>query len=78
MVILIENIKKIVPSNIKILMNPIVLAYLIMTDGNFDKSRNRIRIYTNSYSKLEVERLAKSINFKLNIYVGVLHDRKDQ
>ena len=59
-------------------MNPIVLAYLIMTDGNFDKSRNRIRIYTNSYSKLEVEKLAKSIELKLDIYVGVLHDRKDQ
>jgi hypothetical protein len=70
--------KKIVPSNIKNLMNPIVLAYLIMTDGNFDKSRNRIRIYTNSYSKLEVEKLAKSIELKLDIYVGVLHDRKDQ
>jgi len=24
-------------------MNPIVLAYLIMTDGNFDKGRNRVR-----------------------------------
>lgn len=70
--------RKIVPSNIKSLMNPIVLAYLIMTDGNFDKSRNRIRIYTNSYSKLEVEKLAKSIELKLDIYVGVLHDRKDQ
>lgn len=69
---------KIVPSNIKSLMNPIVLAYLILTDGNFDKSRNRIRIYTNSYSKLEVERLAKAIELKLDIYVGVLHDRKDQ
>ena len=70
--------KKVVPSNIKDLMNPIVLAYLIMTDGNFDKSRNRVRIYTNSYSKTEVQRLAKSIELKLNIYVGVLHDRKDQ
>jgi hypothetical protein len=70
--------KKIVPSNIQDLMNPIVLAYLIMSDGNFDKTRNRIRIYTNSYSKTEVERLALSIKSKLNIYVGVLHDRKDQ
>ena len=70
--------KKIVPSNIESLMNSTVLAYLIMTDGNFDKSRNRIRIYTNSYSKMEVERLANSIQLKLCIYVGVLHDRKDQ
>lgn len=70
--------KKIIPHNILDLMNPIVLAYLIMSDGNFDKSRNRVRIYTNSYSKLEVEKLAEAINLKLNIYVGVLHDRKDQ
>lgn len=59
-------------------MNPIVLAYLIMSDGNFDKTRNRVRIYTNSYSKMDVERLAKAIQSKLNIYIGVLHDRKDQ
>src|ERR1700730_10996289 len=70
--------KKIVPHNISNLMNSIVLANLIMSDGNFDKSRNRIRIYTNSYSKEEVEILSKSINSNLNIYVGVLHDRKDQ
>jgi hypothetical protein len=70
--------KKIVPHNILDLMNSTVLAYLIMTDGNFDKSRNRVRIYTNSYSKADVERLAESINTNLHIYVGVLHDRKDQ
>jgi hypothetical protein len=39
---------KIIPQNIIEYMNPIVLAYLIMTDGNFDKGRNRVRIYTNS------------------------------
>lgn len=38
---------KIVPENIIEFMDPIVLAYLIMTDGNFDKGRNRVRIYTN-------------------------------
>ena len=70
--------KKVVHSNINSLMNPVVLAYLLMSDGNFDKSRNRIRIYTNSYSKVEVERLAKSIQSNLDIYVGVMHDRKDQ
>jgi hypothetical protein len=59
-------------------MNPTVLAYLIMTDGNLDKSRNRVRIYTNSYSKGDIERLASAINLKLKIYVGVLLDRKDQ
>lgn len=69
---------KIVPHNILDLMDSTVLAYLIMTDGNFDKTRNRVRIYTNSYSKVDVDRLAIAINTKLNIYVGVLHDRRDQ
>jgi hypothetical protein len=49
-----------------------------MTDGNFDKGRNRVRIYTNSYTKEEVERLALAINNKLGIYTGVLHDRNNQ
>ena len=59
-------------------MDPIVLAYLIMTDGNFDRGRNRVRIYTNSYSKEDVERLATAINTNLGIYAAVLYDRKNQ
>uniref|UniRef100_UPI0023F0D58F LAGLIDADG homing endonuclease n=1 Tax=Cyathus striatus TaxID=68777 RepID=UPI0023F0D58F len=69
---------KIVPDNIIDLMDPIVLAYLIQGDGNYDNSRNRVRIYTNCYKKQEVENLALAINSKLNIYTAVLHDRKDQ
>jgi hypothetical protein len=69
---------KIVPKEILSFMNPLVLAYLIMTDGNFDKSRKRVRIYTNSYSKEEVQLLQKAITDNLGIYVGILHDRKDQ
>jgi len=69
---------KIVPENIFDLIDPIVLAYLIQGDGNYDKSRNRVRIYTNSFSKQEVENLALAINTRLSIYTGVLHDRKDQ
>ena len=69
---------KIVPTKIEDYIDPISLAYLIMTDGNFDKGRNRVRIYTNSFKKEEVEILSKAIYSKLNIYTGVLHDRKDQ
>nr|YP_007476115.1 hypothetical protein H915_mgp31 [Cantharellus cibarius]AGE93536.1 hypothetical protein [Cantharellus cibarius] len=69
---------KIVPNNIEILMNPIVLAYLIMSDGNFDKGRNRVRIYTNSFKREDVQKLANAINKNLGIYTGVLYDRKDQ
>lgn len=69
---------KIVPENILEFLDPIVLSYLIMTDGNFDKGRNRVRIYTNSYKKEEVQILANAINTKFGIYVGVLHDRNNQ
>ena len=69
---------KIVPKTICYLMNPMVLAYLIQGDSNFYKGRNRVRIYTNSYNKSEVENLALAINTKLKIYAAVLHDRKDQ
>lgn len=73
-----NKIVKIVPKNIDYLMNPIVLAYLMMTDGNFDKGRNRVRIYTNSFTKEEVESLALAINKKMGIYTGVLYDRNNQ
>jgi hypothetical protein len=73
-----DKFVKIVPDNIEVLMNPIVLSYLIMSDGNFDKGRNRVRIYTNSFNKEDVKTLAKSIFTNLGIYTGVLYDRKDQ
>ena len=60
------------------LMNRLILAYLIQGDGIFDKGRNRVRIYKNSYSKSDVESLALAINTKLNIYTATLLDRKDQ
>lgn len=69
---------KIVSKNIIDLMNPIVLAYLNQEDGKFYKGRNRVRIYTNSYKKSEVENLALAIKVKLSLYVAVLLDRKDQ
>jgi LAGLIDADG DNA endonuclease family len=57
-------------------LNPIILAYLIQSDGSFSKSR--VRIYTNSFSKAEVELLALAIKTNLNILTGVTHDRNDQ
>jgi LAGLIDADG DNA endonuclease family protein len=69
---------KIIPQNIIELLDPVVLAYLIQTDGNYDKGRNRVRIYTNSYQKEDVKNLAIAINNKLGIYTGVLHDRNNQ
>ena len=59
-------------------MDPVVLAYLIKSYGNFDKGRKRVRIYTNCFKKQEVEELASAINKNLGISTGVLQDRKDQ
>jgi LAGLIDADG DNA endonuclease family len=67
---------KIVPANIEKLLDPIVLAYLIQSDGSF--SYNRVRIYTNSFTKAEVELLAKAINTNFSIFTGVTHDRNNQ
>ena len=69
---------KVVPSNIIALLTPVALAYLIMGDGNYDSLRNRVRIYTNSFTKADVERLAEAINQNFGIYAGVMLDRKDQ
>ena len=69
---------KIVPSNIEDLMTPVVLAHLIMGDGNLKPKDNIIRIYTNSFSKEDVERLGIAITKKLGIIVKVVSDRNNQ
>lgn len=68
---------KIVPSNIQELLTAKGLAYLIMSDGNYDHGRNRVRIYTNSFSKEEVQLLASVLQTKFGIYAGVLRDKED-
>lgn len=57
---------KIVPLNIDDLMSPVVLAHLIMGDGNFKPKDHIIRIYTNSFTHEDVKRLAYSITKKKN------------
>lgn len=46
--------KKIVPGNIEKLMTPVVLAHLIMGDGNLKLPDKILRIYTNSFIKDDV------------------------
>lgn len=69
---------KVVPNNISALLTPVVLAYLIMSDGNYDAGRNRVRIYTNSFTKADTEMLASAIQSKFGISTGVMLDRNDQ
>ena len=73
-----KRYKKILPQNINNIITPVVLAHLIMGDGNFKLNTKQIRIYTNSFSKKEVELLSIAINKNINIKTDVVHDRKDQ
>lgn len=59
-------------------MTPVVLAHLIMGDGNLKLPDRIIRIYTNSFTKEDVESLALSIFNNLNIQARVVHDRNNQ
>lgn len=73
-----EKYVKFIPQNIEQYINPVVLAHLIMGDGNLKSKDDIIRIYTNSFTKEEVELLALAISKKLRILTKVVHDRKDQ
>lgn len=63
-----------VPLMIMDLMSPITLAHLIMGDGNFDAGRNRVRIYTNSYTYDDCVLLAASIS-NMGIATSVMKDK---
>lgn len=67
---------KIVPSDIIDHITPVSLAHLIMGDGNYNQGA--IRIFTNSFTKSEVELLTKAITNKLDIETSFRHDRNDQ
>ena len=69
---------KVIPDNIEELITPVVLAHLIMGDGNLKPKDNILRIYTNSFTKQDVERLAEAITNKLGIVTRVVHDRNEQ
>ena len=69
---------KIVPFNIEDVMTPVVLAHLIMGDGNIKSKDKIIRIYTNSFSKKDVKRLSNAITNKLDIVTKTTLDRNNQ
>jgi hypothetical protein len=69
---------KIVPYNIEDIMTPVVLAHLIMGDGNLKSKDKILRIYTNSFLKKDVERLGNAITNKLGIVTKITLDRNNQ
>lgn len=73
-----QKIIKVIPYNIEDIISPVVLAHLIMGDGNIKPNDKIIRIYTNSFSKQDVERLAKAITNKLGIVTKAVYERNDQ
>lgn len=67
--------RKIVPTTIKELLCPIVLAHLIIGDGTFSTKDSRIRIYTNHFSFEECVLLANAITVNCDIQCKVIFDR---
>lgn len=72
------KIIKILPINILEEMTPVVLAYMIMGDGNYNKEKRIIRIYTNSFTEIEVSKIVEVLHKKLEIKSRKQHDRKGQ
>jgi len=69
---------KILPLEIEFMLTPIVLANLIMSDGNFHKQHHIIRICTNNYTKQEVQLLSTAIYNKYGIESRIEHVRNEQ
>lgn len=57
-------------------MDPVVLAFMIIGDGNFNV--NRIRIYLNAFTVNEVHQICRALQTKLGIEAVVRHDRNNQ
>lgn len=69
---------KIIPSNIKSIITPVALAYLVMSDGNFHKTHGIIRLCTNCYTKTEVQLLSDAILDRYGIPSRLEHVRNEQ
>jgi len=72
-----KMIRKVVPTSINENFTPVMLAHLIIGDGNFLESRNIIRIYTNSFEEKDVKLLSDALN-KLGLNSYIIHDRNNQ
>ena len=69
---------KILPKNIKSIITPRALAYLLMSDGNYKKAQGLIRLCTNSFTKEEVQLLSDAMYDRYGIISRLEHVRKGQ
>jgi hypothetical protein len=68
----------VVPLELEYNFNAISMAHLVMGDGDYLSERNIIRIYTNSFTKDNVDFLSNIIYSNLCIKNKVVHDRNNQ
>jgi len=69
---------KILPENIKSIITPRTLAYLLMSDGNYKKAQGLIRLCTNSFTKEEVQLLSDAMYDRYGIVSRLEFVRKTQ
>ena len=69
---------KVIPLNIEDLLTPVVIAFFIMGDGNYNKIKKVIRLCTNSFTKSEVEILSRAFLNKFGIETRLEYTRNNQ
>jgi hypothetical protein len=69
---------KILPLDIEMLLTPIVLANLVMSDGNFHKTKHIFRLCTNCFTKQEVVLLSTALFNKFGIPSRIEHTKNEQ
>lgn len=69
---------KIMPLNIAEILTPTVLAYILMSDGNFHKPKGTIRISLHNFTYTEVVLFQDALLSKLDITSRTEHVRKGQ
>lgn len=69
---------KIVPLNIEDYLTPVALAFLVMSDGSFHKQKHIVKIYTNSFTKAEVQLLSNAIFNNFGIQLSVTRATKEE
>ena len=69
---------KVLPVDIQNILTPITLAYFVMSDGNFHKTHQIIRLCTNNYTKEEVQLLSAALFNRYGVESRLEHVRNGQ
>jgi len=73
---ILNNKIKIIPLNAEQKLTAVSLAYWIMDDGSFSKSKGQLILCTDSYSKADVLRLINILLNKFNLSCGLISNSK--